>query len=81
MYIKVTFGSSCVEQQKRTQLGTMRLRVRPLASLNGSRIQVALNYSVGCRRLGPSLAVAVAPITPLAWEPPYAMVAALKKQK
>ena len=73
-------------QQKRTQLGTMRLWVRSLASFSGLR-------SVSCgagHRHGSDLVLlwlwlwcrpaAVAPIRSLAWEPPCATGAALKKQ-
>jgi len=76
-----------VAQRKQIGLGTMRLRVRPLASLSGLRIQCC--RELGCRsqtqsgsgmlwllyRLAPT-----APIQPLAWEPPYAMGEALKNQ-
>ena len=47
---------------------------------------IAVNRGVGCR-CGLDLAwlwrklAATAPIQPLAWEPPYAMGAALKKKK
>ena len=62
----------------------MRLRVCSLALLSG----VAMSHGVGCRhgsdpellRLCLRQAV-VALIQPLAWEPPYAMGAALKKAK
>ena len=75
-------------QQKRIQLGTMRLRVQPLASLSGLRIQCCREYGVG-RRCGSDLAslwlwrrlAAVAPIRPLAWEPQHAAGGALKRQK
>ena len=60
-------------QGKQIQLGTLRLRVRLLASLSGSRIR-------RCRELWCSLAAA-ALISPLAWEPPNAKGAALKKDK
>ena len=48
-------------QQKRIQLGTMRLRVRSLASLSGIRIQCC--PELWCRsqtRLGSAIAVALA---------------------
>ena len=51
----------------------MRLRVQPLASLSGLRIW-------HCRELW-CRPVATDPIRPLAWEPPYAMGAALEKTK
>ena len=60
-------------QQKRIRLGTMRFLVPSLASLSGLRIHCC--YELWCR-----MAVA-APIRPLAWEPPYARSAALKKSK
>ena len=60
-------------QQKRIRLGTMRLWVQSLASLSGLGIQC-------CSELwcGP---VATSLITPLAWEPPYAMGGAIEKEK
>ena len=61
----------------------MRLRVRSLASLSGLG-----SCGVGSRRSSdPELLwlwlwlAAVAPIPPLAWEPPYAIGAALKRKK
>ena len=45
----------------------MRFRVQSLASLSDVRLWCRL--------------AAVAPIRPLAWEPPYAMGAALRRQK
>jgi len=66
----------------------MRLRVRSLALLSGLRIQRCCELSVGPRRgLDPALLwlwyrpTATAFIGPLAWEPPYATGAALKRQK
>ena len=72
----------------RTQLVSMRMQVRSLASLIGLRIQCG--HELWCRsqmRLGgftwlwlwcrPAAAVA---IQPLAWELPYATGAALKRQ-
>ena len=75
-------------QQKQIQLGTMRFRVRPLALLSGLRFSVAVSCGVD-RRRGSDLALmwlwcrleTIAPIRPLAWEPPYAAGAALKRQK
>ena len=73
-------------QQKRIRLGIMWLRVPwPLSVGKGS--SVALSCGVDCRR-GLNLALwwlwprapATAPIQPLAWEPPYALGAALKKK-
>ena len=45
-----------------------------------------MGFGVGCRRgLDPVLLwlwpVATAPVQPLAWEPPYAAIVALKRQK
>ena len=60
-------------QGKRIQLGTMRLWVRSLAPLSRLR-------TWHCRGLWGRLAAA-AWIRLLAWEPPYAMGAALKRQK
>jgi len=59
--------------QRKRGLGTSRLRVRSLASLSGLRIQ-------GCPEL-PCRPAAVALICLLAWEPPYAVGAALKRKK
>ena len=81
-------GVLILAQQKQIRLGTMRLQVRSLASLNGLRTSIAVSSGVG-HRCGsdPSLLwlwcrpAATAPIKPLAWEPPYAMGAALKKVK
>ena len=69
-------------QQKRIRLGTLRLQVQSLPLLSW------LTIHVGHRR-GSDLALlwlwrrpaATAPIRPLAWEPPYALGAALKRQK
>ena len=68
-----------VAQRKQIQLGTMRFRVRS---------GVAVSCGVGCRHyLDLALPwlwhrpAAIAPIGPLAWEPPYAAGAALKRQK
>ena len=58
-------------QQKRIRLGTMRLQVRSLTSLSGLRIR-------RCCELWHRL-VATALIQPVAWEPPYAVGSALKK--
>ena len=72
-------------QWKRIQLGTMRFRVRPLASPSGLRIQHCCELQ--CRlqtqfQSGIAVAVcgpaAVVPVRPLAWELPYAAGAALK---
>ena len=60
-------------QWKRIRLGTMRFRVRYLASLSGLMIWHCLEP--WCRPAD------TAPIRLLAWEPPYAASAALKKKK
>ena len=75
-------------QQKRIQLGTMRLQVQSLALLSGLRSGITGHCGVGCRHglglallwlwLWPAL---VALIGPLAWEPPYAVGMALKGKK
>ena len=57
-------------------------RVQSLASFSGLRIQRC--HELWCRsqmRLGSGVAVAVAPIRPLAWEPPYAAAVVLKRNK
>ena len=66
----------------------MRLWARSLPLPSGSRIRVAVSRGVGRRcSLDPTLLwlwcgpVAIAPIRPLAWEPPYALGAALEKAK
>ena len=78
-----------MEQWKRIQLGTMRLQVKSLALLSELRNwRCPMSCGVGCR-CGSDLALlwlwhrptAVAPIRPLAWEPPCATSAALKRQK
>ena len=60
-------------QRKQIRLGTMRMGVRFLASIIGLRIR-------HCRELWCRPA-ATALIRPLAWEPPYALDAALKRTK
>ena len=60
----------------------MRLWVQSLASLSGLKIWHC--HELWCRsqtRLGSGIAVAVALIRPIAWEPPYAAGAALEKDK
>ena len=75
-------------QQKGIRLGTMRLQFRSLDLLSGLRH----GHDLWCRsqtRLGSCIIMAVvctkpvasALIRPLAWEPPYASGAALKRQK
>ena len=72
-------------QQKLIRLGTMRMHVRSLALLTGSRIGVARSCGMGCRH-GSNLAwlwhrlAAVAQIRPLSWEPPYVTGVALKSK-
>ena len=59
----------------------MRVWVRSLASL--SRLRIRRCHELWCRsqtQLGSGIAVAVAPIGPLAWESPYAAGAALQRQ-
>ena len=81
-------GVPIVTQWKWIQLGTMRWRLRSLASLSGLRIRRCHELGVG-RRHGSNLALlwlwrrpaATAPIGALAWEPPCAAGAALKRQK
>ena len=62
----------------------MRMWVQSLASLGG--LKIWRYHGLWCRlqiRLGSyvAVAVAIAPIRPLAWQPPYAVHAALKRQK
>ena len=59
-------------QRKSIQLGTMMLKVQSLDSLSGLKIQCCCE--LWC------WPIAVASIRPLAWEPPYAMGAALKSK-
>ena len=70
-------------QQKLIRLGTMRFWVRSLTLLSGlrmrsccelwCRLQKCLEYGIAVLWLW-YRPTAVAPIKPLAWEPPYAMV-------
>ena len=83
------FGVSVVVQRKRMRVGTMKLKVRSLALLSGLRIWRC--HELWCRSpmwLGSSVLLwlwcipaATALIQPLAWEPPCATSAALKKDK
>ena len=78
------YGAPVVAQWKRTRLGTMKFWVRSLALLSGLRIWRC--HKLWCRSqmwLGSGVAglVATAPIRLLAWEPPYAVDAALKRTK
>ena len=74
-------------QQKRIRLGTMRLRAQSLASLSGLRIWPCCERGIG-HRCGSDPALpwlwcrlaAIAPIRPLAWEPPYATSMSLKSK-
>ena len=73
-------------QWKQIQLGTMRLQFPSVALLRGLRISVAVSCGVGHRRSSDLellwlwyRVTAVAPVRPLAWEPPYARCT-LKKQ-
>ena len=66
----------------------MRMQVQSLALLSGLGSGLAVSCGTG-RRCGSDPALlclwrtpaAVAPIQPLAWEPPYAMGVALKRKK
>ena len=60
-------------QWKQIRQGTMRFRVRSLASL--SRLRILHCCELWCRP------AATARIRRLAWEPPHAMDVALKRQK
>ena len=83
------FGIPVVAQQKQIWLGTTRLQVCSLALLNGLMwTGIAVSCGIGLRHtLDPALlwlwrrSAATAPIQPLAWELPYAMGTALKRQK
>ena len=76
-------------QQKRIQLGTMRLRVWSLALLWVKDLVLPWAWCRSQKLLRSDVAVAVvqastvalAPIWPLAWKPPYAKGVALKRQK
>ena len=74
-------------QQKQIQLETTGLRVPSLTSLSGLRIWRCLELWVGRRQASDLVllwlwhGLAAIPIGPLAWEPPYAAGAALKKGK
>ena len=60
----------------------MRLQVQSLALFSGLRIRRC--HELWCRsqtQLGSHRLAAVAPIRPLAWEPPYAAGVALEKAK
>ena len=75
-------------QQKQIQLETVRLQVQSLASLSGLRISVAVSCGIGRKHRSDLLLLwlwcrpaSVAPTGLLAWEPPYALGADLKKPK
>jgi len=79
-------GVPSMAQKKRIWLVSMQTQVQSLALLSELRIWCC--RELWCRSqtwLGSSVAVAVlyatAPIRPLAWEPPYAAVVALRRQK
>ena len=78
-HTKFFLGVPIMAQQKRIWLGMMRLRVQSLASLSGLGIQHC--HELWCRSQTRHRLAAMAPTGPLAWEPPYAMGVALKKQK
>ena len=85
---KVTWGVPVVAQQKRNQQGSMGTQVKSLASLSGLRIQGCSELWCRSQTSWDSVwlwlwwrPAAVAPIRPLAWEPPHATGKALKKQK
>ena len=72
--VKINYmGVPAVAQGKQIQLISMRMWVRSLASI--SRLRIWRCCELWCRP------AAVAPILPLAWAPPYAAGAALKKIK
>ena len=78
--VKKILGVPIVEQQKRIQLGTMKLWVRSLALLSGLRIyHCCVLWCRSQTQLG--RLAAVAPNLPLAWEPVYAAGTALKSKK
>ena len=67
-------------QQKQIRLGTMRLWVQSLASLNGLRIRRRRELWCGSQMEAPGPA-AIVLIRLIAWEPSYPAGAALKRQK
>ena len=87
-YSNVTSGVPIESHWKWIQLVIMRLHVWSLALFSGLRIWLAVSCGVGCRHsLDPVLLwlrhrlVAVALISPLAWESPYASGVALKRKQ
>ena len=84
--LKFKLGSSILAQRKWIQLGTMRFWVQSLATISGLGSSVAVSCGVGGRRSWDLVLLwlwhrpaAIAPIRPLAWEPPYAMGVVLKR--
>ena len=79
------YGVPVMAQWKPIWLASMRMQVRFLALLSGLRIRSCYeSCGIGCssRLLWPwCRPAAIAPILPLAWETPYAVGAALKRQK
>ena len=74
-------------QWKRIQLGTMKLRVRSLASISGLRFGRCRGLCCrfrtqlrSCFAVAVARPAAIAPIRPLDWEPPHAAGVALKRQ-
>ena len=84
---KISTGVPVMAQRKWIWLVSLMTQARSLALLSGLRIQCCHSCGVGRRHIS-DLAllwlwcrpVAVAPIRHLAWEPPYAADAALKRQ-
>ena len=83
---RIQLGTMRLQVQSLALLSGLRIRWCRSQTWLGS--SVAVSCGVGCRRgLDPVLLwlwrrpVAVAPIRPLAWEPPYAVGVALKIQK
>ena len=81
---KNAWGVPIVTQRKWTWYVSMRMWVPFLASLSGLRFWHYLELWCKLRkwlRFAISMAVAIAPIRPLAWELPYATPATLKRKK
>ena len=88
MHLKFILGVSIMVQWRWNWLASMRTQVQSLASLRGLRIRLAESCGIGLRHgFDPALLwlwcrlEAAAPIQLLAWEPPYAVDAFLKKEK
>ena len=85
---KIKDGVPVLVQGKQIWLGTTRLQFDLWPRSVGYGSSVAVSSGVGCRH-GSDLALlwlwhrlaVTASIRPLAWDPPYAMCAALKRQK